>query len=377
MVYPAGALLPLCFAAFLAFGAVLVLVGANQADLAGNLELDLAHSGLLASTLAGGLGLGIVAGGPLFDRHPRRPLFAGSLLLAGVALVTVERGMHFERWLLHLAATGVAIGLYDTLISAAVATRYREGAARPMAFIHSAATLGAMLCPIFVGFLAARGDWIASFHWVGGLHVVLAGWAAAVPFPAPERQAGAGRPPAERVLSLALLPFALIAFAYVGVESAVTLFAVPYATGALGLDAARGRLAISAFWLGLLLGRLSLLGLRGRLDARVLGVAGSLGAVALAAGVALALSGIEVLLLVAGIALGCVYPLMITLASQRFPEARGTAAGLAGGAGALGGFAVPWLTGVLGDGSGVAIAFGSLAIWSALIAAVAALATRR
>jgi hypothetical protein len=65
-------LLSLCFPAFLVFGAVLVLFGASQADLAG--------SGLLASTLAVGFGVGAVAVGPLFDRSPRREMGHSSRL---------------------------------------------------------------------------------------------------------------------------------------------------------------------------------------------------------------------------------------------------------------------------------------------------------
>jgi fucose permease len=369
-------LLPLCFAAFLVFGAVLVLVGANQADLARDLGLDLARSGLLGSTLAGGLGVGIVAAGPLFDRYPRRPLFVGSLLLAGVALLTVDREMPYARWLVHVAATGLGIGVYDTLVSAAVVQRYRERAARPMAFVHSAATLGAMLCPLLVGWLAARGHWAASFHWIGWGHLAIAAWASAVPFPAPDGSRSRSERPRRRVVSTALLPFALIAFAYVGVESGVTIFAVPYAGDALALAPERGRLAISAFWLGLLLGRLAVITARGVLDARLLVAAGVAGGAALLTGTALQLSWIEALLFAVGSVLGCVYPLMIALTGQRFPEASGTAAGLAGGAGALGGFAIPWLTGAIGDAFGVALAFGSLALWSAAIAAAAATARR-
>ena len=65
----------LAIAGFVAFGAVLVLVGANQAPLAAALELDLAESGLLASALALGIGTGIVGSGPVVDRWPRQPLF--------------------------------------------------------------------------------------------------------------------------------------------------------------------------------------------------------------------------------------------------------------------------------------------------------------
>jgi fucose permease len=368
--------LPLCFCAFLAFGVVLVLVGANQANLAAELGLDLARSGLLASTLALGLGAGVVIAGPLFDRYPRRPLFVGSALLAAAALLGVEREMSYARWLAHAALAGAGIGLYDTLINAVVAERYRERAARPMLVVHSAATIGAMFGPPLVGWIAATHHYTASFHAAGLAHVAIAAWAACVPMPAPN--------PRDRLrgevrggLSLApLLPLAAIAFAYVGVESAVTVFAVPYASEALALPAARGQLAISAFWLGLLAGRLALLGARTALDARVLIAAGAGAAAMLAATAGLPHAPLELALFAVGAALGCVYPLMIALAALTTPSASGTAAGLAAGAGALGGFAVPWTSGALGDAAGIAVGFGSLAIWCAVIA-VAAAASRR
>ncbi len=366
-------MLSLCFTAFVAFGVALVLIGAHQADLARELELGLAETGLLGSVLALGIGVGVVAAGPLFDRHRRRPLFAGACLIAAAALVSVEPGMGYARWLLHIALTGFGIGAYDTLINAVVVQRYGERAAKPMTIVHSAATLGAMAGPAYAGWMAARGHWSASFVWLGVAHLALAVWALAVRFPEPER-GGVARRDGERegVLSASMLPFGLVAFAYVGIEASLTIFAVPYGTGAFALGAERGRGAITAFWLGLLLGRLGVLGLRGPLDARVLFGAGTAGTLVLALGVGLGVRIVEAPFLAAGLALGCVYPVTIALVGQRFPHARGTAAGLAAGAGAAGGFAVPWLTGALGDATGVAYAVGSLALWSAAIAAAAA-----
>ena len=277
-------MLALCFCAFLAFGAVLVLLGANQASLAAELGLDLARSGLLASALALGLGAGVVIAGPLFDRYPRRPLFVGSALLAAAALLGVEREMSYARWLVHAAAAGAGIGLYDTLINAVVVQSYRERAARPMLAVHSAATIGAMLCPPLVGWIASAHHFTASFAAAGWAHVAIAVWAACVPLPAPEPRGATPDGGAGRALALApLLPLAAVAFAYVGVESSVTMFAVPYASGALGLDAARGQRAIGAFWLGLLVGRLAVLAVRGALDARILVAAGASAAALVAA----------------------------------------------------------------------------------------------
>jgi fucose permease len=367
--------LPLCFCAFLAFGVVLVLVGANQASLAAELGLDLARSGLLASSLALGLGAGVVIAGPLFDRYPRRPLFVTSALLAAAALLGVEREMSYARWLVHAALAGAGIGLYDTLINAIVVQRYRERAARPMLVVHSAATIGAMLGPPLAGWIAAAHHYTASFHAAGLAHVAIAAWAACVPLPAPEPRDPARGGARDRVALAPLLPLAAVAFAYVGVESAVTVFAVPYANEALALPAARGQLAISAFWLGLLAGRLALLGAR-TIDARVLLAAGAGAALLLAAAAIVSSAPLELALLAVGAALGSVYPVMIALAAQTSPSASGTAAGLAAGAGALGGFFVPWSSGAIGDAAGIAVGFGSLALWCAAIA-VAAAASRR
>jgi fucose permease len=369
--------LPLGFAAFLVFGVVLVLVGANQAALARDLSLDLSRTGLLGAALVLGIGLGVVGAGPLVDRYPRRPLWVISTGLAGFALLGVSQQLGFGRMLAQLALIGAALGLYDTLVSTLVAQRFRERALRPMSVIHSAATLGAMLGPPLAGWLSARGGWTLSFHVAGWAHLALAAAAALLPLPAPDREPAASPSARPRgpLLSPALLPFALTSFGYVGIESALTVFAVPYASQGHGLPIARGLASITSFWLGLFGGRLVPLLLPFAPDARWIAAAGAGGAAALAAG--RFVPAPELVFGAAGLALGCVYPLAIGLAAQRFPEARGTATGLTAGAGALGGFAVPWLHGALGDRFGAPAAVAALAFWSLLVGAAALRLRRR
>jgi fucose permease len=368
--------LPLGFAAFLAFGVVLVLVGANQAALARDLSLDLSRTGLLGSALVLGIGLGVVGAGPLVDRYPRRPLWVLSTGLAGAALLGVSQPISFGRMLAQLALIGLALGLYDTLVSTLVAQRFRERALRPMSVIHSAATLGAMLGPPLAAWLAARGDWTLGFHAAGYAHLALAGAALWLPLPGPDRASAPVAEPARgAVFSRALIPFALASFGYVGIESALTVFAVPYASQGHGLPIARGLASITSFWMGLFAGRLIPLLLPFAPDARWIAAAGAGGAAALAGG--RFLPAPELVFGAAGLALGCVYPLAIGLAAQRFPEARGTATGLTAGAGALGGFSVPWLHGALGDRFGASAAVAALALWSLLVGGAALWAGRR
>ena len=368
-------MLVLGFASFVAFGAVLVLLGANQDALARDLSLDLTQTGFLASALSAGLGLGVLVAGPLVDRWPRRPLFLTALLLAALALLGFGPGMGFAAAVGCAALLGFGIGIYDILISTLVAERFLEGAARPMSLVHAGATLGAVLCPLLVGWLGARRGWAASFQVSAAAHALLAVALLALPLPAPPRRRATSE--ARGPLTAAMLPFALVSFAYVGVETALTLFAVPYAAGALDQDAGRGRDAISALWTGLLGGRLALSLLPGPIDARWLVAAGLLGTLLLGGGVLLRLEWVELHYAATGVALGCVFPLMIALVGQAFPEGRGSAVGLATAAGALGGFALPWLHGALGDAAGPGAAVGSLAVWTLAVAVAAALLRQR
>jgi len=363
-------MIPLALGTFLLFGGVLVLVGASQAPLARALGLDLAGSGLLAAALSLGLGAGIVGAGPLADRWPRRPLFVGACAAGAVALALAGRLPGLPGALAVLGVTGLAAGALQTLANASLVDRYGDAAARPLAGVHLGATAGAILGPPLLGALAKLGDWTLGFRALGGAFALLGIWGLAVSHPPPSR-------PPERapIPWRALAPVAAMAGCYVGVETALTVFAVPWAA-ALDLSEARGLRAISAFWAGLLVGRAALAWRGGasrpaRVGGRALG-----GAALLAAALLLELTQLEVALAAVGAALGAVFPLLIALAARRAPDARGTAVGIVAGAGAVGGFCIPWLAGTLGDALGVRAGLASLVLWSLALAALAFAAAR-
>jgi fucose permease len=351
------------------FGVALILPGAAQPALSAALGLDLAASGGVASALSLGLGVGVVAGGPLADRLPRRPLFAASAGLAGLSGLALAAGGSFAGVLAATAGIGLGAGLYETLLNAAVPERAPAHAAARLSLLHAMATLGAGLgAPVFGAFAQASG-FGAAYGALGAAFAALAVIGLGVRFPPPS---GPAREDASNVAQRlrGLAPWALVCFAYVGLETALSVFAVPYARG-LGLDAGRGMRALSIFWVGLLAARIAFAVLGRPAGAGLLRLAGLAGALVLAAG-ALARAPLpELVFLATGLGLGVVFPLVVLFAGEAWPERRASAVGLVVGAGALGGFAVPWLAGEIGDRLGPAAAVGSLAALALSIALAA------
>jgi fucose permease len=384
----------LAVGSFLTFGALLVLYGANGTELIAHLELDYADLGLLGSMLSLGLGVGIVVAGPLTDRLPRRPLYFASSLLVIAATTTLGPGTDYQTLLVHTIAIGFGAGFYETVLNALIVEEFAERAPRRLIFIHSAATLAASATPLLFELL--RGvtpvPWYDTFRIVGAAHVGLLLAVAFVPMPSrsprneatsPESATGAAGA-SERVTRslseddrLALAAVCVATFAYVGVESALTLFVADHATSDLGLEAARAARTISAFWGGLLIGRLAV-GLSPRSPG-----AGSIAGLAVIAAIIVLAFGLgwidtpEIATALVGFFLGGVFPVMIGLAGIALPSSAGTAVGLAGGLGSLGGFAIPWFTGRLATQGGLSIGIASLSAWLALLVAAAAFVRSR
>ncbi len=373
------AILPFGALGFWLFGSFLVLVGASQDEIRAALHLDLTRAGLLVSAVMSGIGVGVFGGGPLVDRVPRRPLFAAAAGLTGAALIAVAPGQGYWTVFGLLFLAGGGGGLYETILNAAAIEHYGQRSVRMVAILHSFSSVGAMLTPFGIAALVSwtdANDWTLAFRITGGAHLLLAAAAFAAALGSPTRAHGTGPSrPGARVLSVPLIFLCVATFAYVGVESAVTGLAIPYAEGALSLPPDRGRSAISLFWLGALAGRLAFALRSGQIDdARAASWMGGVAAAAFALGVGFGWGAIELLFAGIGFALGGVFPLLVALAGRRTPQAPATGIAVVAGLGSAGGFVTPWVTGSIGDATSIAFAMGTLAIWCVLIALAAALA---
>lgn len=374
----------LAVASFLAFGALLVLYGANASELIDTLALDYEQFGRVGAMLSLGLGFGIVVAGPLIDRLPRRPLFVAACSLVVVSTTTLDADTSYGALLAHTVAIGFGAGFYETVLNALIVEDLGPKAPRRLIFVHAGATAAAATTPLLFEAMRSVSPlfWYDTFRFAGALHGFLIVGALFVPMSAPRGHAdaphsGSHATSIRRDDRRTLYAVCLACFAYVGVESAATLFVADYATSALALDEARAARTISAFWGGLLVGRLAI-----GLSPRSIG-GGTIAALASIAAVFFVAFGQgmidtpEIAMAGIGFFLGGVFPVMIGLAGLALPSAPGLAVGLAGGLGSLGGFVVPWATGVIAQASTLSLGLTTLGIWLALLVAGGAVTHHR
>lgn len=370
-------------ATFFTFGIVLTLLGSTQAEMARELGLDLTASGFLGAVLALGIGAGVLVAGPLVDRFARAPLFAGACLVSAAAMFGIDSSRGYAGIVALLVVIGLGCGFYDTLVNVVVVERAGVRGASALAIVHSSATLGAAVGPLLVRFGLSHGHWSSVFQALGWVHVGLAG--AGIVLRRGRAGSGAGASTSTSTTTFtrptggagspllavpALLALGFVTFAYVGVENGLTIFAVPWASHLAETERA-GQWSISSFWFGLLIGRLSLVIRHSIRGLQLLAACGIAGAAIVCGSSALELGPLVLVMTLAGLALGPVYPVTIALAAQRVPAAAGTALGLVAASGACGGFAIPWLIGAVGDAIGIRPALTLLGAHALLITVAA------
>ena len=368
----------LSIASFLAFGALLVLFGANASELIETLGLDYEEFGRVGAMLSLGLGVGIIAAGPLIDRLPRRPLYVTACSLVLVATTPLGPESSYGQLLLHTIAIGFGAGFYETVLNALIVEGFGTRAPRRLVFVHAGATAAAAATPLLFEFIRSTTPlfWYDTFRLAGAAHALLILGALFVPMAPPgghAREDDSVAAPLRVDDPRTLAAVCLACFAYVGVEAAATLFVADHATTVLGLGAERAARTISAFWGGLLVGRLAI-----GLSPRPVGgfAIAALASVAALLFVAFGQGGIaspEIATAAIGFFLGGVFPVMIGLAGIALPSRPGLAVGLAGGLGSLGGFVVPWISGLVAQTSSLSFALSTLGLWLGLLVAGAAI----
>lgn len=349
-------------------------------DIGGPGGLTLEQLGRIGSALFGGATLGILGSGPLADRLGAKPFAIAGNALIGVGLAVMGSARSFAAVLLAVFLMGLGAGTLDMVLSPIVSALQPHKRAAAMNWLHSFYCIGGV-ATILAGEWAMQcgWSWRAISHGMVVVPVlVCVGFAAArVPSLFSEQH---GR---TRLRQLCRQPFfvaALVAMFLVGaVELALMQWLPAYAEKGLGFTRFVGGMALLFFCAGMAVGRIGtgLLGHRVGAFPIMIGCTIAMIALVLVGSLApppgLALGAC----VGAGLAVSCLWPSVLAVASDRFPHGGGSMFGVLGATGNFGGLLMPWIVGATADLSTIHVGLATTAACPMLLVLVLVWMRRR
>jgi fucose permease len=353
----------LLFTNFLVYGGVTTLVGATLPLVIREFDWSYLAAGLVFAAGTVGYFTTTFLAGLVIDRTgPRKLLTLGLLLQAlGVGCFGILPQVSFNMGALVLV--GIGQGSTELATNFSVIQMERSGSSRLMNLMHAAFTIGAVAAPaLAAGFIEISGRWRLIYLVMGGLTLLVS---AAVqlrglPFAAPRLSAGSSGASLGLIVREPLLGLiALVILLYVGAEMGISSWVSEYLVKTFAATASAGAIGVSAYWMGILLGRFMTSAFyRGTRPDKALVVFGVLSAVCL---LGVIFAGNHTLCVWfffgTGVGYSAVYPLAMTMTGQAFPLQQGVAIGVVSTGGGLGACVFPFIMSAISNHMGIAAGF--------------------
>lgn len=347
-----------CYA-FVSLGVSAALLGPALPTLADRAGVSLEQVGFIFITMS----LGYMASAPIISlfghRIGARNMLIFSPLLVITASVLLALGAHMSAFF--LATFLLGLGLSGTQVAYnAMFGQQQDGSSSASSVLNRLNAffgVGALIGPLFVALgYHLFGDGTLAF-WVAGamalpltLGALLARGSLRQRTAVEATQASAPHARRDVLLSPVMWVMCAVMALYVGTEVAFSGWTTEFTARTTGVDIAQAALTVSAFWAALALSRYFTNAAVKRVEPLtfivVLILVSALGLVImlLASG-----SGAATLAgaFVVGLGFGPVYPTLIAIGIQRFPQAAQVVASLLTSAGSIGSLFLPTLTGVV------------------------------
>jgi MFS transporter, FHS family, glucose/mannose:H+ symporter len=310
---------------------------------------------------------GSVLGGQIMEWIGRRPVLTGAALLHGLGIAGLGLAPSWPLFVAAMLPAGLGAGCLDGGSNGLVLDVYREGRGRAMNLLHVSFSVGALLAPLVIGRAIEAGvTWQVIMLASAVPLAVLALAYGFVSMPSGRRDRVAGSVPAApaaaaRLLSGPLLLLGVAIACYVAAEIGVSNWLVRFLEPA---PIATATLALSLMWAGATVGRLLSSAIADRFDhLRFTFV--SIVLMGIAIGLAVAAPSLPLsiaLFTLAGVASGPVFPMIIALGGERFPERSAAVGGTLVGFAVVGSTVYPPAIGFLSVTVGLPIAMAGNAL---------------
>jgi MFS transporter, FHS family, glucose/mannose:H+ symporter len=304
-------------------------------------------------------------GGPLTERLGRRPVLGVSVLVTGLGAAGLGLAPTWPAFVATALLAGAGAGSLDGGVNGLILDVYRDGRGRAMNLLHMSYSVGALAAPLAVGALVEGGvPWQATAVGTGALISLLAVAYAAVPMPSGRRRgvtvgahllATAGGQPGRSLLAGPLLLLGIAIAAYVACEVGVSSWLVRFLEPA---PLTTATLALSLYWAGLAAGRLVSSAVADRFDHLRFTVACALAmAVFVAAAVLVPSLPLSIAAFAAaGFASGPVFPMIVAIGGDRYPDRSAAVGGSLVGMAVVGSVVYPPAMGFMSVAIGLPIA---------------------
>ena len=342
--------------------------------------------GIFYFMFAIGWATGSFGGGLVTERVGRRTVLASAAALLGGGLVALGLAPGWAIFLLAALPAGLGAGAIDGGGNALFLDLYATGRGRALNLLHLFFSIGALSAPLAVGRAVEAGvDWQTIVGGTGLVALVVAGLLAVVSMPDGRRTASAtprapdGEGTVRRARDRFAAPLLLLAAAiacYVAAEVGVSNWLVRFLEPAPLSVATTG---LSLYWAGLTLGRLLSARLADRFDhlwfttIAVVAMAVCVAAAILVPSlpVSIALFGLT------GVASGPVFPMVMAMAGERYPDRSAAVTGFLSGSAVVGSTVYPPVIGFLSITIGLTVAMLGNALLALACAGALVLFARR
>jgi len=310
---------------------------------------------------------GSVLGGQIMERIGRRAVLVGAAVLHGVGIAGFGLAPSWPLFLVAMLPAGVGAGCLDGGSNGLVLDVYRDGRGRAMNLLHVWFSVGALLSPLLIGRAVEGGlSWeavmVLSALPLSGLAVAYA----LVPMPSGRRgrlaPASSAIPAAAgRLLSGPLILLGVAIASYVAAEIGVSNWLVRFLEPA---PIATATLALSLTWAGATLGRLLSSVIADRFNhLRFTFVCIVLMGLAIGLAVAAPTLPLSIAMFtLAGVASGPVFPMIVALGGERYPDRSAAVGGALVGCAVVGSTIYPPAIGFLSVTVGLPIAMAGNAL---------------
>lgn len=363
-------------ALFILLGMSMTIIGATLPQLLEDFGWSYGGAGAVMAAGAVGFFLSIYFAGILVARVGVRTTILSGIVLVVTGLLLFARTSSLAVNLMLNLAIGAGKGFVELSINYSTLRIDKSGSGRAMNLIHGFFAVGAIVGPFIIGLLLrAALPWVLVYREIAGLFFVLAFVVTLLPFALINDNTSI--PKDKKKMALASQPAYWLGFAciflYVGVEVGFSSWIAEYFFTVFHLVPAQSSFMVSLFWGGVLLGRMGIpiiykgnridvflisMGLLMTISLIALTIVGFLGSFPILVIVA------SVLVVMAGLGCSIIYPVVMTLVGNAFPNAQSEAVSFAAMGGGVGAFVFPLIMSNIAGVYGIRTGFAFYAFFS-------------